>query len=1641
MINSVIFDRDHMYYSIGTQAIYVADAASNYIRSYTMFSMGGQLGVAPDINIGTNPAVFNRWNASAGRDAAYTSTSALGPKHLGNGRVSDELYMFFTGFDRRTIYAVKSGATLTGEYIGTVNSGGSLSAMTVDQNTGLLYATRLASGLNEANSYFYIYDPSGIGSEESRTISAGRIVPTDGSPTVTTLASDVTIDADGNVYVIGRTGGNAAFPAGRYLYKVVPGKTNGVLNSDGSGWTYSTTLRISAGSGTAPNCTSYPGGTTTSVYGMGFLNGVLYSNENNCLYSTNVFTGVTDPVGRITYSASFDTNPPTNTNVAGPRVPAVGVAYDMAVGQVASAVAGTIYNDTSGTANIVPGTTPGLAGVTVELYQVTNDGRVVMRGNALTGDGGQFTWLAPGNSTFYVRAVQPANDMFMTWAAGTVNQGVNVNNPVSAYCYNASGGVRDTSGLCYGVAQGRVDAPAAIVGKTYANEAAFLADVRYASKVVLQSTHANTVPQADMAFSTAPRLTIVKSGPQTIAAGTPFNYSFAVSNDRGPAFDFYLADKPPAGITLNSAPSGAAPGSCMVNGAAATFPVVGNGNTVVVCRIVLNPALAAGDSITVTWNATAAPSAAGLMPVNYASYNPDGAANPPVPGVTCTSQASCTQTAPSNPIQPGAPSLTIVKSAPAIASSAAFDYSFLITNAAAASGPANVVHIADLPPVGITLNAPPLGTTASSCTVGGAQAAFPIVGNGTTVVVCAIPLTPALAAGQSRSVTWNATAAESTVGTRPVNHASYNPDGGANPPAPGGSCAPAASCTSGMPDQPVVQGKPLLTVVKSAPAMAVNTPFNYSFVISNDAAALSAGRLVHIADLPPTGITLKEAPQNSSCTVGGAPAVFPIAGDGVTVVVCAIALAPDLLPGQTRTVVWRAVADESTQGTQPINHASYNPDGTENPPRPGVGCTPTQNCTSGTPDEPVSEGAPTLTVLKTAPAIAANTPFVYSFVVTNAADAAGPATMVHIADLPPVGITLDEAPANSSCTVGGAAAVFPVVGNGTTVVECSISLTPALQPGSVRTVLWSARADASTIGTVPVNHASYNPDGSENPPQPGGNCTPAANCTSGMPDVPVTEGAPTLTVVKTAPAIAANTPFNYSFEVSNAADAAGPATVVHIADLPPVGITLSAAPVGSSCTVSGTAAVFPVVGDGTTVVECEIALTPTLQPGDELTILWSAVADASTIGSTPVNHASYNPDGSENPPAPGPGCTPAENCTSGEPDEPVSPGAPTLSVVKTAPAIAANTPFDYSFVVTNDTNAVGSASVVHIADLPPVGVTLNAAPLGAAADACTIGGMTAEFPVLGDGATVVRCEIALTPALQPGDERIVRWSATADDSTIGTQPVNHASYNPDGSENTPEPGENCTPAENCTSGEPDEPVVEGAPNLTVVKTAPAMAANTAFNYSFVVSNADDAAGPANVVTIADMPPQGITLNGPLSGTAVGTCTVAGAAAVFPVVGDGATVVECSVALTPALQPGSERSLRWSATASVSTIGTIPVNHASYNPDGSDNPPAPGPGCTPAASCTSGEPEEPVSEGSPHLSVVKTAPAIAANTPFNYNFEVSNAVDAAGSGTEVHIADLPPVGITLNAPPSGATVNSCTVNGDDAVFPVVGDGAT
>ncbi|THJ30300.1 hypothetical protein E8K88_17795, partial [Lampropedia aestuarii] len=860
MIDSVRFDRDHVYYSFAPNInrIYVSDAGSNFLHGYTLYGEGGQTGVSPDINRGANAATLNYWLKSGAQDAV-TSTSSLGPMPLGNGEVSDDLYMFTVGVGYRSIYAVRSGSSLTGQYIGMVNTTGGegIDGMTSDQNTGLLYGNQLSAALgSNVRSRFYVYDPGLVANpgetqvqlDARRTIRAGNISSTDGTANVTQVSSDAAIDADGNLYVFGYTGGNATYPAGRYLYKIKPGKTGGVLNPDGSGWTFSTVMRLD-GSATMTGCNALNGAAAYDIYGMGFMNGALLANWQYCLYSIDVFTGRGAPVGRTTYTPSFDTAPPNNASTARPHT--VTFAYDMAVAQVATTVSGTIYNDVHGTADIDPQTTPGLAGVTVEIYQRLADGRVELKGQSTTNNQGQFTWLVPANSTYYVRAVQPAGDMFQTWSAGTLDQGIGVNNPVTSYCYNVPTGASNSDGLCYGVNENGTDAPAGTVGTTvYASEAAFLAAVKYASKALVQSTAINTVPQVEMAFSTAARLTIVKSGPELIAVGAPFNYSFAVSNDRGPAFELYLADKPPVGITLNAEPSGAVVGSCTANGVAVSFPFVGDGNRVVQCPIVMNPTLEAGDSTTVTWSATAAVSTVGLLPVNYASYNPDGVASPPEPGESCISDAYCTSTTPPNPVQEGVPSLTVVKSAPAIASSAAFNYSFAISNATTAFGSAYVVNIADKPPVGITLNAEPLGAAVGSCTVGGATASFPFVGDGNAYVVCPITLTPALAQGQSRTITWSATAAASTIGTTPINHASYNPDGSGPPPEPGPGCTPEENCTSGGPDEPVVDGAPLLTVVKSAPAIAANTPFDYNFSITNDAAAITAATVVHIADKP-----------------------------------------------------------------------------------------------------------------------------------------------------------------------------------------------------------------------------------------------------------------------------------------------------------------------------------------------------------------------------------------------------------------------------------------------------------------------------------------------------------------------------------------------------------------------------------------------------------------------------------------------------------------------------------------------------------------------------------------------------------------------------------------------------------------------
>lgn len=219
MTDSVVFDREHVYYSFAanTNRMYVADANSNFLIGYTMYGEGGQAGVAPDANRGANPANVTTWLKS-GMQEAITSTSSLGPMPLGNGEVSDELYMFTVGVGMRSIYAVKSGSSLTGQFIGRVNTTGGegIDGMTSDQNTGFLYGNQLSAALgSNLRSRFYVYNPglqansgeTATQLDARRTIRAGNISATDGSANVTQVSSDAAIDADGNVYVVGYTGG------------------------------------------------------------------------------------------------------------------------------------------------------------------------------------------------------------------------------------------------------------------------------------------------------------------------------------------------------------------------------------------------------------------------------------------------------------------------------------------------------------------------------------------------------------------------------------------------------------------------------------------------------------------------------------------------------------------------------------------------------------------------------------------------------------------------------------------------------------------------------------------------------------------------------------------------------------------------------------------------------------------------------------------------------------------------------------------------------------------------------------------------------------------------------------------------------------------------------------------------------------------------------------------------------------------------------------------------------------------------------------------------------------------------------------------------------------------------------------------
>jgi len=889
-----------------------------------------------------------------------------------------------------------------------------------------------------------------------------------------------------------------------------------------------------------------------------------------------------------------------------------------------------------------------------------------------------------------------------------------------------------------------------------------------------------------------PALTVTKANPGSLAVGTPFNYAFTVANAAGafgPGTSVTIKDLVPAGISITGVPTGAnvASATCTPN----TFPFVGNGTAILSCTVSFTTPVAAGSNS--SFNLPAVPTAVGSS-TNTASYDPSGGISPVNPTAGCTTDCAST---PVTPVTPGTPALTVTKANPgSLAVGTAFNYAFSVSNAASAFGPANSVTVKDLVPAGISITGVPTGANVASATC--TPNTFPFAGNGSSVLTCTVNFTAAVAAGGNTS--FNLPAVPTAVGSS-TNTASYDPSGGISPVNPTAGCT--TDCAS-TPSTPVTPGTPALTVTKANPgSLAVGTPFNYAFSVSNAASAFGPATSVTIKDLVPAGISITGVPTganvaSATCT----PNTFPFAGNGSSVLTCTVNFTAAVAAGGNTSFNLPAVPTAVGSST---NTASYDPSGGISPVNPTAGCT--TDCAS-TPSTPVTPGTPALTVTKANPgSLAVGTAFNYAFTVANAASAFGPATSVTIKDLVPAGISITGVPtganvASATCTPN----TFPFAGNGSSVLTCTVNFTAEVAAGG--SISFNLPAVPTAVGSS-TNTASYDPSGGISPVNPTAGCT--TDCAS-TPSTPVTPGTPALTVTKANPgSLAVGTPFNYAFTVANAASAFGPATSVTIKDLVPAGISITGVPTGANvASATCTPNTLPFAGNGSSVLTCTVNFTAAVAAGGNTSFNLPAVPTA--VGSS-TNTASYDPSGGISPVNPTAGCT--TDCAS-TPVTPVTPGTPALTVTKANPgSLAVGTAFNYAFSVSNAASAFGPATSVTIKDLVPAGISITGVPTGANVASATCTPNT--FPFVGNGTAILSCTVSFTTPVAAGSN--TSFNLPAVPTAVGSS-TNTASYDPSGGISPVNPTAGCTV--NCAST-PATPVtpstqVPVAPTLTVSPT-------------------------------------------------------------------------------------------------------------------------------------------------------------------------------------------------------------------------------
>ncbi|MDR0579994.1 MAG: hypothetical protein LBG21_05270 [Campylobacteraceae bacterium] len=393
-----------------------------------------------------NLDVKSEYGGFSGR---HPDTIALGPNSNGVLTMYQWDYVTFT---REIDYVHKNQASKIAKAFSFpefVNFRG-WSGGEVNQKTGEIYFVGYNQNELGDEARMMIYDPS------TRKISKSGILKPESSWETNfekyKVQSDMAIDADGNAYIM--VSKNTDY----YLLRVVPDKKNP------NNWRYNEVNHFVLDS-------------DAEIWGMSFLNGMLYVNSNFYIYELNPLTGAW-----------------RNTNFLARN------SFDFTACQMAPVIKGKVYFDANGDSILSKSEreADGVRNIEIQVY----DKNKMHLGSQYTNGKGEYNFLLPSaKSTFYIRLKRPKiNGMnaYQTWASGgnyewkgSDNKGANI---VVPSCHNniTIPNVNYYEKNCYGAREDGID---------HSSNSIKLAN--FYSQIVMQTDRA--VVHADFALAPSDR--------------------------------------------------------------------------------------------------------------------------------------------------------------------------------------------------------------------------------------------------------------------------------------------------------------------------------------------------------------------------------------------------------------------------------------------------------------------------------------------------------------------------------------------------------------------------------------------------------------------------------------------------------------------------------------------------------------------------------------------------------------------------------------------------------------------------------------------------------------------------------------------------------------------------------------------------------------------------------------------------------------------------------------------------------------------------------------------------------------------------------------------------------------------------------